>query len=108
MIIIDGDWFHDSLFNKAKVFMGRCLISISEGKNALKGVGNYDNELIAKLPMMHSENARQLVDLVKNKGLDVEVQDAKSVEKAEKEVMSLGYRLKNPYKRTIIIGEKKQ
>lgn len=106
LIIIDGDWFHDSLSNKMKIFIGTCMVSIKEGKNAFKNVGNYDDELISKLPMMHDKNARQLVDLAKKSGLDIEVQDAKFVEKAEKEVMSLGYRLKNPYKRTIIIGTK--
>lgn len=106
LIIIDGDWFHNSLANKIKIFCGTCLVSVTEGKNAFKNVGSYDNELIAKLPMMQSENARQLTDLVKNSGLEIKIRDAKYVENAEKEVMSLGYRLKNPYKRTIIIGRK--
>ncbi|PKM75442.1 MAG: class I SAM-dependent methyltransferase, partial [Firmicutes bacterium HGW-Firmicutes-17] len=106
LIIIDGDWFHDSFSNKAKIFIGTCLVSVKEGKNAFKNVGNYDDELISKLPMMHDKNARQLVNLVRNSGLDIEVRDAKYVEEAEKEIMSLGYRLKNPYKRTIIIGTK--
>lgn len=56
------------------------------------------------MPMMHSENARNLTELVKNSGLDIKIRDAKSVESVEQEVMSLGYRLMNPYKQTIIIG----
>lgn len=106
LIIIDGDWFHDSFINRVKIILGTCMVSVKEGKNAFKNVGNYDDELISKLPMMHDENARQLVDMAKKSGLDIEVRDAKAVEKAEKEIMSLGYRLKNPYKRTIIIGTK--
>ncbi|MEF9919270.1 MAG: class I SAM-dependent methyltransferase [Eubacterium sp.] len=106
LIIIDGDWFYDGMVNRFKVFCGKCLVSVAEKRNAFDGTGAYDENLIAKLPMMHSENAKQLVDLVKNTGISIEVKDARNVEKAELAAMSLGYRLKNPYKRTIIIGTK--
>lgn len=106
LIIIDGDWFYDSFINKIKVFVGKCMVSISEGRNAFQGVGAYDQDLVEKLPMMHSENAKQLVDLVKKMNIPYEIKDASNVERAEQEAMSLGYRLKNPYKRTIIIGTK--
>lgn len=106
LIIIDGDWFYDGLINRIKVFIGKCMVSVCEKRNAFEGVGAYDEALIAKLPMMHAENARQLVDLVRKMNIPYEIRDAQNVEKAEQAAMSLGYRLKNPYKRTIIIGTK--
>lgn len=106
LIVIDGDWYYDSLKNKIKVFLGKCIISLTERRNAFAGVGTYDDALVAKLPMMKSENAKQLVALVEGMGIAVETRSATQIELAEKRVMSLGYRLKNPYKRTVIVGTK--
>lgn len=106
LIIIDGDWFYDKLGNRIKIFLGKLLVSIQEQRNGFAGHGDYSEEVIRKLPMMHSRNAMQLETMVRNTGAKVRVLDAEAVEAAERKAMPLAYRLMNPYKRKIIIAEK--
>lgn len=106
LIIIDGDWFYDKWSNRVKIFLGKLLVSIQEQRNGFQGHGDYSEEMIRHLPMMHSQNAKQLEEMVRKTGARVRVLDAEAVEKAEKAAMPLAYRLMNPYKRKIIIAEK--
>ncbi|MGL4741832.1 MAG: class I SAM-dependent methyltransferase [Sarcina sp.] len=103
VVIIDGDWFYDSKINKFKIFLGKSLTMLTQFKNPFKHSGSYDKELIAKLPMMHDENARKIDELIKETGLAMKIFSAKEVEKAEQKAMPLSEKLKNPYKRKVIV-----
>lgn len=106
LIIIDGDWFYNKPANRIKVFLGKLLVSIQERRNGFAGHGDYAEEVIEKLPMMHSSNARNLEEMVRRTGARVQVVGAEKIEAAEKAAMPLAYRLMNPYKRKVIIAEK--
>ena len=106
LVIIDGDWFYDNKINKIKVFLGKLLKSIMEGKSAFNK-GSYDSELIEKLPMMKDKNARNITELLrKNNIYKVETLSLDCIEKIEKKQMNFIQKLLNPYKRTVIIAKK--
>lgn len=106
LVIIDGDWFYSKPINRLKVFFGKILVSIQEKRNGFEGHGSYTDELVKKLPMMHSHNARRLEDMIRSTGAKVQVFGAEKIEAAEREAMPLAYRLMNPYKRKVIVAEK--
>lgn len=107
LIIIEGNWFYEGPFDKLQVFLGTCLLSLQEGRNAFAKHGGYVAELQDSLPMTKSKNARRLKDMVKEAGFThVLVFEPEAVDKAEKAAMPLARRLLNPHKRLVIIGVK--
>jgi ubiquinone/menaquinone biosynthesis C-methylase UbiE len=108
LIILDGDWFYKNRINDLKIWLGNLLIKMKDSEDQSKHNSNYSKEVIAMLPMMKDENARNVCDLVKNSGLEnVEVKPITEVDKVEKEAMPFRYRLANTHKRICITGTKK-
>ena len=103
LIIIDGDWHYNLPSNNAKIFFGKALTLVTEGKNMFK---KYKSETAGKLPMTIPKNAKAAPERVKSLGFEVTVLRTKDIEEAEKKVMPLKARLLNPYHRIIIIGKK--
>lgn len=106
LIIIEGNWYYNRLSDRIQVFLGKCLLSIQERRNAFINDGDYQKEVKKSLPMMKSRNAKQLARMVKEDGFQVTVVKPKQVDKAEKAAMPLATRLMNPHKRIVIVGIK--
>lgn len=108
LIIIDGDWFHATMHQKASVFLGRVIQAFIEKKNPWKKDEFYNERLVEKLPMMRPENAREVDAIIKRSALtDIKLCGADKIEAAELAAMPLYVRLLNPYHRIIISGVKR-
>lgn len=101
-----GSWHYNRLSDWIQVFLGKCLITLVEHRNAFSNDGDYDKDTKEELPMMKSRNARRLGQMVQNAGLKVTVLPMTEVDRAEKQAMPLRYRLLNPHKRITVIGVK--
>ena len=106
LIILEGNWHYNRPIDKIQVFLGRCLLSIQEKRNAFHNDGDYDAATKEALPMLKSKNARRLSQMVSDAGFDVTVIPLKAVDRAEKRAMPLAYRLMNPHKRMAVVGVK--
>ena len=109
LIVLEGNWHYNRLPDRISVFIGRCLLSLQEKRNAFSHQGDYGAELKASLPMLQSQNARRLAQMVEAAGFaSVTVQPLTAVDRAEKAAMPLGYRLPNPHKRMAFVAVKGQ
>ena len=109
LIILEGNWHYNRLPDRISVFFGRCLLSLQEKRNAFSHQGDYGAELKASLPMLQSQNAKRLAQMVEAAGFaSVTVQPLTAVDRAEKAAMPLGYRLLNPHKRMAFVAVKGQ
>lgn len=107
LIILEGNWHYNRLPDRISVFFGRCLLSLQERRNAFSHQGDYGAELKKSLPMLQSQNARRLAQMVAGAGFaSVDIQPLTAVDRAEKAAMPLGYRLLNPHKRMAFIAVK--
>lgn len=106
LIIMEGNWHYSRPSDKLQVFLGRCLLSIQEKRNAFSHNGDYDADLKKSLPMLKSKNAKRLSNMVEDAGFAVSVVPLKDVDRAEKKAMPMAYRLLNPHKRIAVIGIK--
>lgn len=106
LVIMEGNWHYNRLSDRIQVFLGKCLITIVEHRNAFSNDGDYDKKTKENLPMLKSKNAKRLAEMVQNAGLKVTVIPMTDVDRAEKRAMPLRYRLLNPHKRITVIGVK--
>lgn len=106
LVIMEGNWHYNRLPDRIQVFFGKCLITLTEHRNAFSHDGDYDKETKDNLPMMKSRNAKRLAQMVQNAGMEVTVITMETVDRAEKKAMPLRYRLLNPHKRIAVIGVK--
>lgn len=68
LIILEGNWHYNRLPDRISVFFGRCLLSLQERRNAFSHQGDYGAELKKSLPMLQSQNARRLAQVVAGAG----------------------------------------
>lgn len=106
LIIMEGNWHYNRISDRIQVFLGKCLISLQEHKNAFANSGDYDKLTKKELPMLNSKNAKRLAEMVREAGLSVTVIPMRNVDRAEKRAMPLRYKLLNPHKRIAVIGIK--
>lgn len=107
LVIIEGNWFYEGPLDKIQVFLGKCLLSVKEHRNAFAKHGSYEKEIRDALPMTKSKNARRLAEMVKEAGFShILVFEPEGVDKAEKAAMPFITRLLNPHKRLVVIGIK--
>lgn len=106
LIVLEGNWHYNRPLDRASVFLGKCLQSIQEQRNAFSKEDDSYDKLKKELPMMQSKNAKRLSQMVENAGFSITVIPLKAVDKAEKKAMPLVYRLLNPHKRIAVIGVK--
>ncbi len=107
LIVLEGNWHYNRPADRASVFLGKCLISIQERRNAFAKRDDSYDKLKKELPMMQSKNAKRLSQMVENAGFSITVIPLKSVDRAEKKAMPLANRLLNPHKRIAVVGIKR-
>lgn len=55
LIIIEGNWHYNRPTDRIQVFLGKCLLSIQEKRNAFINTGDYDKSVKESLPMLKSK-----------------------------------------------------
>jgi len=103
--IINGVWTTPSLWGRCKSWLGNVLVAVQERRNPW--AEDYERELRKQLPLYRHVLPSDIVTVMKNSGLQrITLVDMRSVEKAEKRIMPLRYRLAYSHLRWLAVGEK--
>ncbi|RJX24761.1 MAG: class I SAM-dependent methyltransferase [Dethiobacter sp.] len=109
IMIMDGDWTGKYMnhLNKIQMFLGRCIITVTERRNAWNWKGRY-KELESQLPFRGVDQSK-IIALMEAAGL--EIITAPSINKLMKEqrkALPLGYKLANCSNTMcyVVVGEK--
>lgn len=90
IVMIDGEWYQNSMLAKFKRFIGRLFIALFERRL----ISSYKREISKYLPLYRQGNLEKVVDLLKNAGFsDVLIKDISWIRKQMLENLPFYYKL---------------
>jgi ubiquinone/menaquinone biosynthesis C-methylase UbiE len=102
VIIIDADWFDDSLGIRFR----KKLLSLFDGTSGRKQHRFYNDELIANLPLMRNRSTGRALGIIREMGFEFTLHDAREVERVEQRGKGIRGLLNRMPPRKIIVLEK--
>jgi len=111
LVVVDGNWFDDSLGYRAQHFLGHLIVSVIRFKNSWAAERRlrqgYDREFDANLPLKSPGNRQRIPRLIAEAGfIDVRLLDLPVVNRAERAGKRLAERLLRPHRFFAVVARR--